>query len=142
MPILTVILFVVAMIILASADFSIRETAGKITPALGTLIYATVACLPPLIWVLWTRSREPLIWSRDGVLWSVATGLAFGVFTGMLFLLFSQGVDLSIGSPIIRTGGIVIAATLGILVFRETLNLRYVLGFLLAAIGIYLVATR
>ncbi len=69
-------------------------------------------------------------------------GLAFGVFTGMLFLLFSQGVDLSIGSPIIRTGGIVIAATLGILVFRETLNLRYVLGFSLAAIGIYLVATR
>ncbi len=130
------------MCILALADFSIKQTAGKITPSLGTLIYAAVTVLPPLAWVLWTRAHEPLMLTRDGVIWSIITGLAFGVFTGLLFLLFSQGINLSIGTPVIRMGGILIAATLGILVFREGLNLQYLVGFILAVIGIFLVVTR
>ena len=138
----TILLFGVEMVILALADFSIKQTAGKITPSLGTLIYAVVTIIPPAIWVLWTRAQEPLMLTRDGVLWSIVTGLAFGVFTGLLFLIFSQGIDLSIGTPVIRMGGIVLAATLGILVFREGFNWQYLIGFALAAIGIFLVVTR
>jgi len=59
-----------------------------------------------------------------------------------MFFLFSQGVNLSIGSPIVRMGGIGLAATLGIVVFREGLNLQYLIGIVLAAVGILLVATR
>ena len=80
--------------------------------------------------------------TREGVLWSMAVGVCFSLFTGLMFLLFSQGVDLSIGSPIIRMGGVVLAATLGIIVFREGFNLQYLIGFLLAAAGIFLVVTR
>ncbi len=138
----TVLLFIIQMCILALADFSIKQTAGKITPSLATLIYAAVTTVPPLVWVLWTRAHEPLMFTRDGVLWSILTGLAFGVFTGLLFLLFSQGVNLSIGTPVIRMGGILLAATLGIVVFREGLNWQYVIGFILATIGIILVVTR
>ncbi len=139
---LTILIAVAAMFIIALADFSIKQAAGKISPSLGALIYGIVAVVPPLLWVLWTRTQEPLMVTRDGVLWSVVTGLAFGVFTGILFLLFSQGVNLSIGSPIIRMGGIILAATLGILVFREGVNWQYLLGFTLAVIGILLVVTR
>ncbi len=138
----TIILFIIEMFILALADFSIKQTAGKISPSLGTLIYGFVAVLPPLIWTIWTFTHEPLMVTRDGVLWSMLTGLSFGVFTGLLFLLFSQGINLSIGTPVIRMGGIVLAATLGILVFREGLNWQYVIGFILAVIGIFLVVTR
>ncbi len=138
----TVVLFIVEMFILALADFSIKQTAGKITPSLGTLIYAIVTVIPPTIWVLWTRAHEPLMFTRDGVLWSIVTGISFGVFTGLLFLLFSQGVNLSIGTPVIRMGGIVLAATLGILVFREGFNWQYAIGFILAVVGIYLVVAR
>ncbi len=138
----TVLLFIIQMFILALADFSIMQTAGKITPSLATLIYAVVTTAPPLVWVLWTRAHEPLMFTRDGVLWSIVTGLAFGVFTGLLFLLFSQGVNLSIGTPVIRMGGILLAATLGIVVFREGLNWQYVIGFILATVGIILVVTR
>ncbi len=138
----TVALVIAAMFIIALADFSIKQSAGKISPSLGTLIYAMVTVIPPLVWVLWTRAHEPLMLTRDGVIWSIVTGLSFGVFTGLIFLLFSQGINLSIGSPVIRMGGIVLAATLGILFFREHLNWQYVIGFALAAIGILLVATR
>jgi drug/metabolite transporter (DMT)-like permease len=138
----TILIFIAGMLVLGFADFSIKQTSGKISPSLGTVIYAMFAILPPLLWLLWTRVHEPLVVSRDGVMWSVITGLAFGIFTGLVFLLFSQGVNLSIGTPVVRMGGIVFAATLGVLIFREGLNWQYLIGFALAAIGIALVATR
>jgi len=70
------------------------------------------------------------------------TGIAFGVFTGIMFLLFSMGVNLSVGTPVVRMGGIAVAALLGILVFREGWNWQYIIGFALAAVGIFLIATR
>jgi hypothetical protein len=90
------------MAALGFADMAIKQTAGKITPALGTLVYAAVAIVPPLLWLLWTRMHETVLVTREGLVWAGFTGLAFGIFTGLLFLLFSQGVDLSIGTPVGR----------------------------------------
>ncbi len=138
----TVVLAIVAMVIIALADLSTKQSAGKISPSLGTLIYAVTTIAIPLAWTVWTRANGGLQITRDGVLWSISVGVCFSIFTGLMFLLFSQGVNLSIGSPIVRMGGIVIAASLGILVFREGINLQYVIGFLFASFGIFLVVTR
>ena len=51
MSLITVLLFIVAMATLGFADFATRQTAGRISPALGTLIYAATATLPALIWL-------------------------------------------------------------------------------------------
>ena len=77
-----------------------------------------------------------------GLAWSIATGVAFGTFTALLFTIFTSGVNLSVGTPVIRLGGIVLAAMLGILVFRESTSLRYVIGFTLAVVGILLIVTQ
>ena len=138
----TIVLAIVAMGIIALADVSIKQSAGKISPSLGTLIYAITAVVIPLAWTLWTKQTSGLQVSNEGIFWSIATGVWFSIFTGLLFVIFSQGVDLSIGSPVVRMGGIVLAATLGIIVFREGINLQYIIGFVLAAIGIFLVVTR
>ncbi len=133
---------ITGMFILALADFCIKQSAGKISPSIGTLIYAVTTIAIPVVWTLWANANGGLELSRDGILWSIGTGIAFSVFTGLMFLIFAAGVNLSIGTPIIRLGGIVIAATLGIIVFREGINLQYIVGFVLAAIGILLVVTR
>ncbi|MBI5035451.1 MAG: hypothetical protein HZB51_33415 [Chloroflexi bacterium] len=138
----TIVLAIVAMGIIALADVSIKQSAGKISSSLGTLVYAITAVGIPLVWTLWTHWNGGLQVTKEGVFWSMATGVWFSIFTGLLFLVFSQGVNLSIGSPVIRMGGIVLAATLGIIVFREGINLQYIIGFLLAAVGIFLVVTR
>lgn len=138
----TLFLFLAGMAVLGFADFAIKQTSGKISPALGTLIYAVVAILPPLLWTLWTRAHEPLLITREGAMWAAVTGIAFGVFTGIMFLLFSLGVNLSVGTPVVRMGGIAVAALLGILVFREGWNWQYIIGFALTAVGIFLIATR
>lgn len=128
--------------ILALADFSVKEASGKISPSLGTLVYALTTVVVALVWVLWSRSQGPLSATNWGLIWSIATGVAFGTFTALLFTVFAAGVNLSIGTPVIRLGGIVLAAMLGVLVFRESANLRYVIGFALAVVGIILILTQ
>lgn len=142
MSLTTLFLFIAGMATLGFADFATKQTSGRISPALGTLIYAATAMLPALVWTLWTRAHAPLLVTRAGGMWAVATGLAFGVFAGILFFLFSHGVNLSIGAPVIRLGGLAIAALLGILVLREPFNLQSLAGFALATLGIILIATR
>src|SRR5262245_18841814 len=124
----TPLLFIAAMLVLGFADFSVKRASGRISPSLGTLIYAAATVFPPLLWTAWTRAYQPLLVTREGVLWSVATGLAFGAFAGILFFLFSQGVNLSMGTPIIRLGGIAFAALLGIIVLREPFDVRALIG--------------
>lgn len=142
MSITTVLFFIAAMITLGFADFATKQTSGRISPALGTLIYAASAMVPALIWTLWNRAHAPLLVTPLGGFWAVMTGLAFGVFAGLLFFLFSNGVNLSVGTPVIRLGGIAFAAMLGIVVLREEFSPRSLAGFLLAALGILLIATR
>jgi uncharacterized membrane protein len=142
MPFGTLLLFIASMATLGFADFATKQASGRISPALGTLIYAASAMAPALAWTIWTRTHAPLVVTRAGIGWAVATGLAFGVFAGLLFFLFSHGVNLSLGAPIIRLGGIAFAALLGILVLREPVNAQSVAGFILAALGITLIATR
>jgi uncharacterized membrane protein len=43
---------------------------------------------------------------------------------------------------VIRLGGIAFAAMLGIVLLREPFNLQSIAGFVLAALGILLIATR
>src|SRR5688572_33232710 len=136
----TLLLFIAGMITLGFADFATKQASGRISPALGTLIYAATAMMPALVWTIWTRSS--LVVTRSGVWWAVATGLAFGAFAGLLFYLFSHGVNLSLGTPVIRLGGIAFAAVLGIVVLREPFNFQSLAGVVLAALGIFLIATR
>lgn len=138
----TIILALLAMAVIALADLSLKQTAGRISPSLGTLIYAATSIVVPAAWAAWTKRNGGLQATAEGVSWSIAVGLLFSVFTGLMFVIFSRGVDLSVGSPAIRMGGIVLAAILGVVVFREGITARYLLGFALTAIGVFLVVTR
>ena len=134
--------FVAAMATLGFADFATKQAAGRLSPALGTLIYAATATVPALAWTLWSRAQAPLVITRSGVMWAVFTGLAFSVFAGLLFFLFSRGVNLSAGTPVIRLGGIAFAAILGMTVLREPFSFQALAGFVLAVAGTLLIAMR
>jgi len=141
MPPSSFALAAVAMVLLALADFSIRQSAGRITPILGAFIYSVSAMVFLGGWVLLLRGREALEISTAGVGWSISTGIMFGAFTGVLFLLFSSGASLSVTVPAVRNGGVAIASALGLIVLGEHLSLQYVIGVAVTAIGIVVVLT-
>ena len=132
-----------AVICLASADFFLKLSSTRISSSLGTLVYAITAVFPALIWVVWMRvTNNALSITREGVLASMMVGISFSLVVAFLSLTFAAGADLSIASPTIRSAGIVLASSLGILLLREEFNPRYALGILLTFAGIYFIVTR
>ncbi len=132
-----------AFICLASADFFLKLSAGRISSSLGTLVYAVTAVVPAAIWVAWQKiSNDSLQFTREGALASIAVGISFSLVVVFLSLTFANGANLSVASPIIRLLGIVLASSLGILVLGEEFSLRYAFGVLLTFAGIYFIITR
>lgn len=141
MSLATIGLMVATMVGLALADFAIKQGSGRVSPAVGTLLYAVASLALPIVWTIVTAVRGEVVLTRDGALWSVVTGLAFSAVTGLLFLIFGTGVSLSVAIPTIRTGGLVLAAAIGLVVLGERLSWQYAIGSALALAGIGLVAT-
>ena len=128
---------------LASADFFLKLSAGRIGRSAGTLVYAATATLVATGWVVSTRLRGiPLTVTAAGVLSSALVGVSFMMVVAFLSGLFAAGANLSVAVPVVRLIGIVIAAALGIVVLGEPLTWRLALGAVLTLVGVYFMVTR
>lgn len=128
--------------VLASADFFVKLASTKISSSMGMLIYGATTFVMGLIWVGYLRlTHQPLLVTRQGLLYAVAVGVAFGTVTLLLYLTYAR-VDVSIGSPTIRVTGILLASMLGILLLREPFTWRYFLGLMLTIAGVALIVFR
>ena len=128
---------------LAAADLCVKVAAGRLSNSLAVLVYGTCTFSTGLAWVLWRWARGiPQHAQISGVLASMGVGFAFSGVTLGLYVTFSAGAPISLGSPVIRFGGILLTSIAGLILFREPLTLRYVIGMLLACSGMYLILTR
>ena len=128
---------------LALADFLVKLASGKLSNSLGLLIYGTCTFLAGVGWVLWQRaSGAPLFIRMEGAWPAVGVGVAFSAVTIGLYATFGAGAPISVAAPTIRLGGLLLASAAGVLLLREPLTVRYVVGVLLALGGMYLIVTR
>ncbi len=128
---------------LAAADFFLKLSSSRMSTNLVSLIYALATLIPPMILLVIGRTRgEELTYSTEGIFFAVLMGISFSLVVVFLNLTFASGVNLSLGTPVIRMVGIILASVLGILVFNESVSLRYCLGFGLALLGIYFIVTK
>ena len=128
---------------LAAADLCVKVAAGRLSNSLAVLVYGTCTFSTGLAWVLWRWARGvPQHAQISGVLASMGVGFAFSGVTLGLYVTFSAGAPISLGSPVIRFGGILLTSIAGLILFREPLTLRYVIGMLLVCSGMYLILTR
>ena len=128
---------------LAAADLCVKVAAGRLSNSLAVLIYGSCTFSTGLAWVLWQWARGiPQHAQVSGILASMGVGFAFSGVTLGLYVTFSAGAPISLGSPVIRFGGILLTSIAGLILFREPLTLRYVIGMLLVCSGMYLILTR
>ncbi len=128
---------------LAAADLCVKIAAGRLSNSLAVLIYGSCTFSTGLAWVLWQWARGvPQHAQLSGILASMGVGFAFSGVTLGLYVTFSAGAPISLGSPVIRFGGILLTSIAGLILFREPLTLRYVIGMLLVCSGMYLILTR
>ena len=78
----------------------------------------------------------------NGIAAAVGVGAAFSAVTIGLYFTFGAGAPLSLASPLVRIGGLLIASVVGLLLFQEAFTLRYLLGMVMAIGGVFLIITR
>lgn len=128
---------------LAVADNLVKVAVGKLSNSVALLLYGCCTFLTGLVWVFWQWIvGVPQFANKLGILAALGVGLAFsGVAVG-LYATFGAGAPVSVGSPVIRFGGVVLASLFGLAFLQEVLTLRYLIGMLLACSGLYLIVTR
>lgn len=129
-------------IFLASADFFVKLASNKISSSMGMLVYGATTFTVGLTWVGYLKlTKQPLLITQQGLLFSLAVGIAFSVVTLLLYVTFAR-VNVSVGSPTIRATGILLASMLGILLLHEPFTWRYLIGLILTFTGVALVVFR
>ena len=129
-------------IFLASADFFVKLASNKISSSMGMLVYGATTFTVGLTWVGYLKvTKQPLLITQQGLLYSLAVGIAFSVVTLLLYLTFAR-ISVSIGSPTIRVMGILLASIFGILLLHEPFTWRYLFGLILTVAGVALIVFR
>jgi drug/metabolite transporter (DMT)-like permease len=132
----------VCSIFLASADFFVKLASDKISSSMGMLVYGATTFTVGLTWVGYLKvTKQTFLITPQGLLYSLAVGIAFSVVTLLLYLTFAR-ISVSIGSPTIRVMGILIASMFGILLLHEPFTWRYLLGLILTVAGVALIVFR
>ena len=132
----------VCSLFLASADFFVKLASNKISASMGMLLYGATTFTVGLIWVGYVKlTKQPLLITPSGLLYSFAVGVAFSGVTLLLYLTFAR-VSVSLGSPTIRVMGILLASLFGILLLHEPFTWRYLVGLILTVTGVALVVFR
>lgn len=128
---------------LAAADMCVKLAAGKLSNSLGLLLYGSCTFMTGLVWVIADRMRGVDFFVQPhGVAAAVGVGVAFSAVTIGLYFTFGAGAPLSLASPLVRIGGLLMASMLGLILFQEALSWRYLIGMVMAIAGVYLIVTR
>jgi uncharacterized membrane protein len=129
-------------VFLACADFFIKLASNKISSSMGMFVYGATTFVVGAIWVGYVKiTKQPLLITQQGLLYSLAVGVAFSTVTILLYLTFAR-VNVSLGSPTIRVMSILIASTFGILLLNEPFTWRYLFGLILTVAGVTLIVFR
>ena len=132
----------VCSVFLASADFFLKLASNKISASMGMFVYGVTTFVVGTIWVGYMKiTKQPLLITQQGLLYSLAVGVAFSTVTILLYLTFAR-VSVSLGSPTIRVMSILIASMLGILLLHEPFTWRYLFGLILTVAGVALIVFR
>ena len=132
-----------AALALAVADVLVKLAAGRIPNSLAMLLYGTVPFLVGVIWTIYDRVKGTTMEVQPpAVIYGAGVGVTYTLVTICLYLAFQSGAPISLASPLVRLGGLIVASAVGVLLWKEPLSGRYLAGAGLACLGLYLMMTR
>lgn len=115
---------------------------NEINYFLALLVIGILQVLIALPFVLYSHFSENLAYSAKGLGLSVLMGILLGLGTIFFFYTFKYGASASIAIPVYGIGALLLGAIGGILIFKETLNLRIAFGFALGIASIILLTIK
>lgn len=130
-------------VLLASADVFVKLASGKLSNSVVLVIFGICTFSIGISWVVWQRFHGvPQFIEPRGALAAIAMGITFSFVTIGLYLTFGAGAPISLASPLIRLGGLLLASFAGLMLFQEPFSWRYGFGVLMVCSGLYFIITR
>lgn len=119
----------------------IKLGSGKIDHVLGAVVLQVVAALVGGAYALFLKlGGKELPVSKEGLGYAALAGVAVGIAEILTFVVYTRGAPASLGTPIIMGGSIVITAAVGATLLKERFGVPQVIGIVLVAAGIALIA--
>ncbi|MDY0207179.1 MAG: EamA family transporter [Pseudomonas sp.] len=135
-------LLAVAAVMFALYNVFIKLSADHIQAVLGAVILQFVAAflgLGLLVYFKYTDNITLHITPR-GVSLAMLAGVAIGVVEILTFVIYSRGVDVAVGNPLIVGGSLMVTTGIGWLFLREVLNPWQVAAVLSIVAGVIVLA--
>jgi uncharacterized membrane protein len=125
------------------ADILFKLVNGKIHNGLSGVIINIFSVIPVLIYTIYSKLQgQPIPSSKEGIAYSILAGLIIGCITLSMFKMFNQtGSNLSLAIPIMRISVVLSAVFFGILIFHDSINIKFIIGLIISLIGLFLVVT-
>ena len=127
-----------AISVIAISDLFRKLGSNLQDPFFSNLIFqAGGISMAVILWLLFSRRLE--VSNSKGVIYALIGGLLVSMFTTFVFKALEIGPGVSTVIPVVRVGGVILVAILGILIFSEKLTWNLALGVVLATSGVYLI---
>jgi uncharacterized membrane protein len=107
-------------------------------PFLNNLVFQAAAFITAFVLYM-IFSRKAIPEAHTNIMpYIIVGGLFVSLFTTFFFKALTLGPGVSTVAPIVRAGGIITVAILGLILFHEKLTWNLTAGIVLASVGIYL----
>jgi multidrug transporter EmrE-like cation transporter len=120
----------------------VRAASGKIGDALGALLLEAAAALGIGVSFFFGLRGEAVATTRQGVVYSVLSGLGISVASILLFFALRRGGPVASTGTLVLGGGVTLSAIVAPWIFGEPWTARRALGVALGVAGMFVLATE
>jgi uncharacterized membrane protein len=125
-----------AIFSLGIADFFRKLGSSIKDPFVSNLLFQSAAFATGLIlFFMFSKKFEA---DPKGMMFALIGGVFISIFTAFSFKALATGPGVSTVLPVMRIGGVMLVALLGIVLLREKLTWNIAAGITLASAGVYL----
>ena len=133
-----VVLAIISALSYALYNASMKGASGYINHFIGAAILQSTAVVIGVLSIIYIKPELNVDVQGRGLIYSILAGVFVGIAEITMFVVFSKGLSISVGTAIVTGGTVVFGSLIGICFFKETLDLQQFMGILLVALGIFL----
>lgn len=120
-------------------NFFTKISAEKFSPTVANIFIAGTSCLIAIISTIYLKmSGQSLIFTKGSLILPIVAGLFTGAAEIFYLTMFSKNTPVTIGSPLVVGGTIVVATILGIIILKEPMSATRIAGVVCVIVGLFL----
>lgn len=132
-----ILLAILVAILWGLYNFFIKISSGEINPILGAVTLQLTAAIVSAIILFWLKFHSTeIVINYKGIEYAILAGVCISLAEIAYFTLYSYGINVSIGLPIVTGGSIVVGVILGFAILKDPFNFIHGIAILLIITGI------